>query len=142
MKRVYKILPVLGLLMLGLSLDVEAQNVGVGTATPGAKLMVVGDAGSPALNILNDGTTPMNPALRVNDNGRVGIGTVIPGARFMVIGTDGAPTMNILNDGNDPTNPALRINEDGNVGFGTTAPKSRIEVSEGDVYINLSLIHI
>ena len=58
-----------------------AQNVGVGTATPGAKLMVVGDAGAPAFNVLNDGTAPMNPALRVNDNGRVGIGTTTPGAR-------------------------------------------------------------
>jgi len=94
---------------------------------PGAKFMVVGETGSPALNILNDGTMPMNPALRVNDNGRVGIGTTAPGARFMVVGEAGAPTMNIVAPAGNA--PALRVNEDGKVGIGTTAPTEALEVN-------------
>jgi len=73
----------------------RAQNVGIGTTTPGAKLMVVGNPGAPTLNILPDSASGMNPTIRANDNGRVGIGTTSPGARLMVIGTDGAPSLNI-----------------------------------------------
>ena len=74
----------------------------------------------------------MNPAFRVNDNGRVGIGTTSPGARFMVVGEAGAPAMNILHDGANPMNPALRVNDNGNVGIGTTAPAYRLDV-DGDI---------
>jgi len=74
----------------------------------------------------------MNPALRVNDNGRVGVGTTAPGARFMVVGEAGAPTFNVLHDGASPMNPALRVNENGNVGIGTTAPAYRLDV-DGDI---------
>ncbi len=48
--------------------------------------MVVGEAGAPAMNILHDGANPMNPALRVNDNGNVGIGTTAPAYRLDVDG--------------------------------------------------------
>ena len=48
--------------------------------------MVVGQAGGPTLNILHDGTNPMNPALRVNEDGNVGIGTTAPTSRFEVNG--------------------------------------------------------
>ncbi len=98
--------------------------------------MVVAEAGAPAVNVLHDGTNPMNPALRVNDNGRVGIGTTAPGARLMVIGEAGAPTLNVLHDSANPMNPSIRVNDNGNVGFGTTAPSARIEVADGDVYLN------
>ena len=110
----------------------DGGRVGIGTITPGARFMVVGEAGAPTMNILHDGANGMNPALRVNDNGRVGIGTTSPGARFMVVGEAGAPTMNILHDGTNPTNPALRVNDDGNVGIGTAAPAFRLDV-DGDI---------
>ena len=106
----------------------RAQNVGIGTTTPGAKLMVVGNPGAPTLNILPDSTSGMNPTIRANDNGRVGIGTTSPGARLMVIGTDGAPTLNILHDGMNPTDPAIRVNDNGRVGIGTTSPGARFMV--------------
>ena len=61
-----------------------SQNVGVDTATPGAKLMVVGAAGAPTLNVLNHGTTPTTPALRVNENGNVGLGTTAPRSKLEV----------------------------------------------------------
>ena len=107
-------------------------RVGVGTLSPGAKFMVVGEAGAPAMNILHNSANSANPALRVNDNGRVGIGTTAPGARFMVVGEAGAPAMNILHDGANPMNPALRVNDNGNVGIGTTAPAYRLDV-DGDI---------
>ena len=110
----------ISLLLTGTTLS--AQNVGIGTTTPGAKLMVVGNPGAPTLNILPDSTSGMNPTIRANDNGRVGIGTTSPGARLMVIGTDGAPTLNILHDGMNPTDLAIRVNDNGRVGVGTTSP--------------------
>ena len=102
---------------------------------PGARFMVVGEDGAPTLNVIHDGANPMNPAIRVNDNGRVGVGTTSPGARLMVVGEAGAPTLNVLHDGSNPMNPALRINDNGRVGIGTTAPRARVEIADGDVYL-------
>ena len=83
----------------------------------------------------------MNPALRINENGRVGIGTTAPGARLMVIGEDGAPTLNILHDGANPMNPALRVNDNGRVGVGTTAPGARLMVIGEDGAPTLNILH-
>jgi len=61
-------------------------RVGIGTTTPGARLMVVGEMGAPALNILRADGTGTTPALRVNDNGRVGVGTGAPAYELDVVG--------------------------------------------------------
>lgn len=103
-------------------------RVGVGTTSPGAKFMVVGTNGAPTLNVLHDGTTPTNPALRVNDNGRVGIGTTTPGARLMVVGegsTNATVAFNVVNS--TPTS-LFHIKDDGNIGVGTTSPTQKLDV--------------
>ena len=82
-------------------------RIGVGTTTPGARFMVVGEAGFPTLNVLSPAGN--NPSFRVNDNGRVGIGTATPGAKFMVVGEAGAPAMNILSDGTMPMLSLIHI---------------------------------
>ena len=107
-----------------------------GTTSPGARFMVVGQAGGPTMNILNDGNNPASPAFRVNENGRVGIGTTEPGARFMVVGagmTDETATLNITNS---LGNSALHVRDNGNIGMGTTSPRTKVEIADGDVYIN------
>jgi len=40
------------------------------------------------MNILNDGASPMTPALRVNENGNVGFGTTAPAAKIEVADGD------------------------------------------------------
>ena len=101
-------------------------RIGIGTITPGARLMVVGQSGEPTVNIVAPAGN--NPSLRVNEDGRVGVGTATPGAKLMVVGQAGAPALNILHDGTDLMNPALRVNDNGRVGVGTTAPGARLMV--------------
>jgi Cu/Zn superoxide dismutase len=109
-------------------------KVGVGTATPGAKLMVKGEAGSPTLNIVSPTDGMTTPSIRVTEDGKVGVGTSTPGAKLMVKGATGIPTMNVITS--TGTVPALRVNDDGKVGVGTATPKSKLEVSDGDVYLS------
>ena len=101
-------------------------RIGIGTITPGARFMVVGQSGEPTINVVAPAGN--NPALRVNEDGRVGVGTATPGAKFMVVGEAGAPALNILNDGADPMNPALRVNDNGRVGVGTATPGAKLMV--------------
>ena len=99
-------------------------RIGIGTTTPGARFMVVGQAGEPTMNIV--APTGNNPSLRVNEDGRVGVGTATPGAKFMVVGQAGEPTMNIVAPAGN--NPSLRVNEDGRVGVGTATPGAKFMV--------------
>ena len=112
-------------------------RIGIGTTTPGARFMVVGQNGEPTVNIVAPAGN--NPSLRVNEDGRVGVGTATPGAKLMVVGEDGAPTLNILHDSANPMNPALRVNDNGRVGVGTTAPGARFMVvgQTGEPTVNI-----
>ena len=64
----------------------EDRNVGIGTSTPGAKLMVKGTGTNPTLNIVT--STGTAPALRVNDNENVGLGTSSPMTKLHVAAGD------------------------------------------------------
>ncbi len=101
-------------------------RVGIGVTTPGARFMVIGKAGAPAMNILP--IAGAAPSFRINDDGKVGVGTTTPGAKFMVVGEAGSPTFNVLHDGANPMNPGLRVNENGRVGIGTITPGARFMV--------------
>ncbi len=115
----------------------DQGRTGVGTRTPGAKFMVVGQAGAPVINVLGPNDAGTNPSLRVNEDGNVGVGISTPGAKFMIKGTGTNPTLNIVTS--TGTAPALRVNDNEHVGIGTAAPLTKFHVSSGDVYLDNSM---
>ncbi len=60
----------------------DAGNVGIGTTTPTAKLVVQGTSTTPLLSVM---TSSSAPALYVSDAGNVGIGTSNPLGQFEVL---------------------------------------------------------
>ena len=63
----------------------DTGSVGIGTATPGGRLEVVG-SGSVAPLIVSTGTAAASEVMRVNSSGNVGIGTTNPAANLDVAG--------------------------------------------------------
>ena len=134
-------------------------NVGIGTATPVAKLQVEGSFISSGISQL--GTTGANVYLTSSSSGNVGIGTSSPNNKLVVNGT-----VHLGSNGSDVTigasnssvifmlrsgynyiqasdasgalmfrtggnNNRMIIDSSGNVGIGTTSPDSLLEISSG-----------
>jgi hypothetical protein len=92
----------------------QANNVGIGTATPAVKLDVAGDAqlqGAAPRLVMKETGTSKDFSLKVQTDGR----------------------FSVLND--NLGSEVLAIKQDGNVGIGTTSPGAKLEVTDGNVLI-------
>jgi hypothetical protein len=102
-RKAYFGLPGSSTLTLGLEnstkFNITGGNIGVGVATPGERLTIVGagnTSGSGAFSVWNASLSPM---LYVRDDGNVGIGTTAPSAKLNVSGN-----VNVTASGTDPGN--------------------------------------
>ncbi len=69
-------------------LNLNGNNVGIGTTSPLSKLSIQGTDATSANSSLNVTDSNGTSILFVRNDGRVGIGTVTPGAKFNIAGTD------------------------------------------------------
>ena len=112
----------------GVLYNTNTGNVGIGTTSPGAKLMVVGEdntATTPAVNIAN---SDLNSLLHIKNDGKVGLGTTSPGAKLMVVADDNSATSPVLNITDGSLNSVMHIKNGGRVGLGTTSPGAKLMV--------------
>ena len=124
----------------------QAQNVGIGTNSPSARLEVVGTTSSASGNVLMLRNSNADTLLRMNNDGKMGIGYNGSYGRTLNIGGNG---INFFDENNEfsgsiyPTNSnALWIRSDDkmlilqpyaqNVGIGVTNPTSKLHVN-GDI---------
>lgn len=84
----------------------QAQNVGIGTITPGSRLEIKGIGNSQATSSLNVKSNNDSSRLIVKDNGNVGIGTSNPAVRLHVLGSGGDTYFNVEGNGATPDNTA------------------------------------
>jgi hypothetical protein len=107
----------------GIYLD-TADNVGIGTTSPGQKLDVSGNIASNSI-YLYDSTSNDRLVLDLDgsDNLQISTGTST-GSRGITFFTENSEKMRILSGGN--------------VGIGTTLPDSKLDVTGGDITVNTS----
>jgi len=119
----------------------SAGNVGIGTATPTAKLDVNGDIKATQLNLNNPSGDSF---IEIGGTGSVYIDLKKPNSDDydLRIGTDG--TNNVIRSVGDVSlttadTERIRIGSNGNVGIGTGTPTGRLEVNgTGDNVVTLS----
>ena len=127
----------------------SSGNVGIGTASPGTRLSVVGLAG--ANDIFDLASSTGTSVLRVDKSGNVGIGTTGPGYALHVVGQIATTQQFKFTDTsggyhgsfvlNSPSTDDISLftqssgstakvtfQNSGNVGIGTTSPKSLLTV--------------
>jgi hypothetical protein len=116
------------------SIILFAQNVGIGTNTPNARL----DVKSSTSNYIAqfNGISPMYVGLYEADVYRGYIGSFSGAAEDVDFGTAAANTTGKLHLATQAT-PRLTVNSAGNVGIGTTAPNARLHIA-GNVVIGNS----
>jgi len=99
-----------------------AQNVGIGTVTPGAKLEVVGNTTTTG-NAFEVKDSAGVSRVVVKDGGRVGIGTVAPGARLEVVGST-TNTGNAFEVNDSAGVSRVVVKDGGRVGINTANPSA------------------
>jgi len=129
-------------------------NVGIGTASPGTRLDIVGSgitSSTASLNVMNASSTS---ALYVRNDGNVGIGTTTPSSKLelgsgqlsLPLGLVGTPSLSFTGDldsglwssAADTLNLStagserVRISSTGNVGIGTTNPTNRLQIIQAN----------
>jgi hypothetical protein len=133
-------------------------NVGIGTATPAARLEVSGGevrlppgqggTGFTHFNLSGNGQNYIRGTTVLADNGgNVGIGTTTPAAKLEVSGGEvrfppgagaaGFTHFNFTFDGKNYIRGTTIIADNGgSVGIGTTAPSSKLHVNGGDIRVS------
>jgi len=130
-------------------LDHSADNIGIGTALPSAKLHVIDNAVTNANGIRVDGSfgSVLGTAgttvqqTHISKRGVQIIGAALPSASYevnqgMVISTN-VPTP-VLTLNNTLGNTALAI-ENGRVGIGTALPSAKLHVNSGNIRVDSDL---
>lgn len=107
-------------------------NVGIGTASPGANLEVVGTTPGLAFKVM-EGSTNLFAANATTDC--IGVGTTGPGAKLEVMGTG----IMLFNVRNTTGNYLFDVSYTGDVGIGTDSPNARLGISSGSGTNGLSL---
>jgi hypothetical protein len=127
MKNLLFILLLLPVLVIG-------QNVGIGTATPAAKLDV--KAASNYVGQFN-GAAPMYMGLFENDVYRGYLGSYSGNLEDVDFGTGSGNTTGKLHL-TVQANPKLTIDNFGKIGIGTTTPNHLLHVNGGDLFVQSS----
>lgn len=124
MKQVFSTIFIFGTIFF----NANAQNVGIGTSTPGYKLEVIGSARITS-NAYFDGnvgisTTTPSYKLQVN-NGSLAIYNTTDSKFWAMQYNSTGNSLSFLED----ASPRLTILNGGNVGIGTTAPSVKLDVA-------------
>jgi hypothetical protein len=107
-------------------------NVGIGTATPGAKLTVQGDGGSTGLFSVNGTNNGNEISMSFNPSGTISatnmewiIGRAYNANKFAIRSWDGTTDAN-----------RITLDSSGNVGIGTAGPYAKLQVAGGSISID------
>jgi hypothetical protein len=123
------------LLLLGLlPISLFAQNVGIGTTTPAARLDVKTSSNYVAQF---NGTTSMYMGIFENDVYRGYWGSFAGAAEDVDFGTGSGNTTGKLHL-TVQANPRVTIGADGKVGIGTTNPAHSLHINGGDLFVQSS----
>lgn len=119
----------------------SSGNVGVGTATPGAKLQVQlatsfswGSAWGSGTAVFGGGTSTAGAlGIAYNDTDGASFGAIVPGVAWKDIGFYSNGLIFRTNGGTE----AMRITPSQNVGIGNTSPGYRLDITAGDTTAGL-----
>lgn len=120
--------------VLFVTTQINAQNVGIGTAVPAAKLDV--KTTSNYVGQFN-GIAPMYMGIFENDIYRGYWGSYAGAAEDVDFGTGSGNTLGKLHL-TIQANPRLTINASGQVGIGTTNPNHLLHINGGDLFVQSS----
>lgn len=122
------------LFLLSLGVIAKAQNVGIGTTTPAARLDVKTTSNYVAQF---NGTGPMYMGIFESDVYRGYWGSYSGAAEDVDFGTGSGNTLGKLHL-TIQANPRLTIGADGKVGIGTTNPAHLLHINGGDLFVQSS----
>jgi hypothetical protein len=130
MKKIFLLAGTLFLALTGLL----AQNVGIGTTTPAARL----DVKTPSSYVAQfNGAAPMYMGIFEGDVYRGYWGSYSGNAEDVDFGTGSGNTLGKLHF-TIQANPRLTIGADGKVGIGTTTPAHLLHINGGDLFVQSS----
>jgi hypothetical protein len=130
MKRIF----LFAVLCLVVNVFAQAQNVGIGTTTPAARL----DVKTTSQYVAQfNGTAPMYMGIFEGDVYRGYWGSYAGNAEDVDFGTGSGNTLGKLHF-TIQANPRLTIGADGKVGIGTTNPAHLLHVNGGDLFVQSS----
>ncbi len=130
MKRIF----LFAVLCLVINVFLQAQNVGIGTTTPAARLDVKTSSNYVAQF---NGTAPMYMGIFEGDVYRGYWGSYAGAAEDLDFGTGSGNTVGKLHL-TIQANPRLTIGADGKVGIGTTNPAHLLHINGGDLFVQSS----